>query len=169
MSRPLEPGAAAVWPVWASGALAAVLFVGVSVHLWPLRPGVVALQFAWQPQAFGGIIHFWSEADLARYRSHLPVDMATLLAYGAFGWLLAGRTRFFEALAPAGRTFARYCLPLAALFDAAENGFHWWLTAMPRFDAPLTYLASTTCSTLKWCLLIGFGVTVLRALARAGD
>ena len=81
--------------VWVSGVLAAALFIGVFVYLLPLKPGVIALQFAWHPQTFGGIIHLWSEADLARYRSHLPVDCAVLLAYAAFGWLLATRTAVF--------------------------------------------------------------------------
>ena len=71
--------------VWVSGVLAAALFIGVFVYLLPLKPGVIALQFAWQPQTFGGIIHLWSEADLARYRSHLPVDFIVLLAYAEIG------------------------------------------------------------------------------------
>ena len=71
--------------VWASGVLAAALFIGVLMYLLPLKPGVIALQFAWHPQTFGGIIHLWSDADLARYRSHLPVDCVVLLAYAAFG------------------------------------------------------------------------------------
>lgn len=155
--------------VWASGVLAAVLFIGVFWYLSSLKPGIIALQFAWHPQTFGGIIHLWSEDDLARYRSHLPVDYAVLLAYAAFGWLLATRTRVFAPLSPAGRLFARLGLPLAAVFDAAENAFHWWLTEMPRFDTPATYLMSTTCSAFKWGLLIGFGALVLHALAQAED
>ena len=93
--------------VWASGVLAAALFIGVFIYLLPLKPGVIALQFAWQPQTFGGIIHLWSEADLARYRSHLPVDFIVLLAYAAFGWLLATRTAVFAPLSPATRPFTR--------------------------------------------------------------
>jgi hypothetical protein len=155
--------------VWVSGVLAAGLFIAVFLYLAPLKPGVIALQFAWQPQTFGGIIHLWSEADLARYRSHLPVDFVVLLAYAVFGWLLATRTAVFWPLAPAARLFARACLPLAAVFDAAENVFHWWLTEMPRFDTPATYLMSTTCSAFKWGLLIGFGALVLHALAQAED
>lgn len=65
--------------------------------------------------------------------------------------------------------FARLCLPLAAGFDAAENAFHWWLTEMPRFGTPHTYLYTTACSTMKWALLIGFGGLVLWSLARAKD
>ena len=155
--------------VWASGVLAAALFIGVFMYLLPLKPGVIALQFAWHPQTFGGIIHLWSDADLARYRSHLPVDCVVLLVYAAFGWLLATRTTVFLPLAASMRLVARLWLPLAAAFDAAENAFHWWLTELPRFDTPATYLMSTTCSAFKWGLLIGFGVLVLYALARAED
>ena len=155
--------------VWVSGVLAAALFIGVFIYLLPLKPGVIALQFAWQPQTFGGIIHLWSEADLARYRSHLPVDFVVLLAYAVFGWLLATRTTVFAPLSPATRLLARLWLPSAAVFDAAENAFHWWLTEVPRFDTPATYLMSTTCSAFKWGLLIGFGALVLYALARAED
>lgn len=155
--------------VWASGLLAAALFIGVFCYLAPLKPGVIALQFAWQPQTFGGIIHLWSDADLARYRNHLPVDGVVLIAYAAFGWLLATRTAVFLPLAPAARRVARLWLPFAAVFDAAENAFHWWLTEVPRFDTPATYLLSTACSALKWGLLIGFGALVLYALARAED
>lgn len=155
--------------VWASGVVAAALFIGLSLYLAPLRPGAIALQFAWQPQTFGAIVHLWSPEDLVRYRTHLVVDGALLLAYAAFGWLLATRSGVFLSLAPTARLFARLCLPLAALFDAAENAFHWWLTEVPRFDTPSTYVLSTTCSTLKWILLIGFGALVLYALARAED
>ena len=155
--------------VWASGVLAAALFIGVFMYLLPLKPGVIALQFAWHPQTFGEIIHLWSDADLARYRSHLPVDCVVLLVYAAFGWLLATRTTVFLPLAASMRLVARLWLPLAAVFDAAENAFHWWLTELPRFDTPATYLLSTACSALKWGLLIGFGALVLYALARAED
>lgn len=162
-------GVARMRLVWASGVVAAVLFIGLLGYLAPLRPGPIALQFAWQPQTFGAIVHLWPPEDLVRYRNHLAIDGVLLLAYAAFGWLLATRSRVFLPLAPGARLFARLCLPLAALFDAAENAFHWWLTEVPRFDTPGTYLLSTACSALKWALLIGFGVLVLYALARAED
>lgn len=155
--------------VWVSGVLAAVLFIGTVVYLWPLKPGVIALQFAWHPRTFGAIVHLWPLEDLERYRSHIPVDFVTLAAYAIFGWLLATRTTVFAALGRGGQMFARLCLPLAAGFDAAENAFHWWLTEMPRFGTPHTYLYTTACSTMKWALLIGFGGLVLWSLARAKD
>jgi len=164
-----EPAAMRIRAPWPSGVLAALLFIGLLCYLAPLKPGVIALQFAWQPLTFGGIIHLWSEADLARYRSHLPLDCVLLLAYARFGWLLGTGTRVFTPLAPATQRLARLCLPAAALFDAAENAFHAWLTAAPRFDAPAAYLMSAGCSALKWVLLLGFGALVLIALARAED
>ena len=155
--------------VWVSGVLAAALFIGVFVYLLPLKPGVIALQFAWQPQTFGGIIHLWSEADLARYRSHLPVDFIVLLAYAAFGWLLATRTAVFAPLSPATRPFARLWLPLAAVFDAAENAFHWWLTEVPRFGVPQVYSAAFAAVALKWALCMAFVLAVVAAAATQPD
>ena len=92
--------------VWVSGVLAAALFIGVFVYLLPLTPGVIALQFAWQPQTFGGIIHLWSEADLARYRSHLPVDFVVLLAYAV--WLMHGVAGLFTGREPLRDKPTRY-------------------------------------------------------------
>jgi len=71
--------------VWTSGLLALALLAGLAWYLSPLEPGVVALQFAFTPRAFGEIIHFWSPEDLLRYRRHLPVDFLLLAAYGSFG------------------------------------------------------------------------------------
>ena len=155
--------------VWMSGLLALVLSAAITVYLWPLSPGVLALQFAWSPRTFGEIGHLWPPEDLERYRRHLVVDHVLLLSYAAFGWLLATRTHVFEPLGRAGRAFARMCLPLAAAFDAAENAFHAWLTEVPRFDTPLTYLLSTACSSLKWALLFVFAALLLWACARGED
>lgn len=155
--------------VWVSGGLALILAAATVWMVAPLSPGAVVLQFAWTPRAFGEIVHLWPPDDLARYRLHLPLDTALLLAYGSFGWLLATRTALFAALTGPGRAFARFGLPLAAVFDAAENAFHWWLTEVPRFDAPMTYLMSSACSACKWSLLLGFGALVLYALARSPD
>ncbi|MDV7391264.1 hypothetical protein RZS08_07935, partial [Arthrospira platensis SPKY1] len=121
------------------------------------------------PRTFGEIIHLWPPEDLARYRSHLFFDYALLLSYAAFGWLFATRTRVFAPLGQAARVFARVCLPLAAGFDAAENAFHAWLTEVPRFDTPLTYLLSVACSSLKWGLCFAFAALVLWACARSED
>ena len=151
--------------VWISGILAAASWLVMAWHLAELKPSVIALQLAWDPRIFGEIIHLWPPEGLALYRRWLPFDGAVLLAYGAFGWLLAVRTRIFSPLPRIARTAAPFMLPLAAVLDAVENGLHWWLTEMPRFGVPSIYLISTTCSVLKWLLLILFCALVLWALA----
>ncbi len=153
--------------VWFFGLAAAALFAGLSIMLAPLDPGPLALQLAFTPQAFGRVIHAWSPEQLALYRTHLPIDFILLGCYGAFGYLLAARSSLFAGWRPASRAVARWCLPLAAGFDAAENLLHLWLTAMPRFDVTLPYLAAALCSSAKWLLLCGFALAVASALAQA--
>ncbi len=152
-------------PIALLGALLLLLFLGLAWYLLPLNPGVLELQFAFTPRAFGQIIHAWSAEHLARYRTHLPADVVLLLVYGAFGYLLATRTSALSTLSPGARRLASLCMPLAAAFDAVENGFHWWLTAAPRFGVPLVYALSATSASLKWALLLLFGITLVYAQA----
>jgi len=160
---PSKTGAGAVW---ACGLVALALFAGLALTLSPLEPSVVALQFAFTPRAFAMIVHAWPPEDLARYRAHLPVDGALLVAYGAFGYLLATRTRVFAAFGGRLRALAAWTMPLAAAFDAAEDLLHAWLTAAPRFGVPGAYAISAACSTAKWALLAGFAAVLVTALAR---
>jgi hypothetical protein len=153
--------------VWLSGLLALALFTGLAWYLSPLKPGVVALQFAFTPQAFGEIIHQWSPEDLQRYRRHLPVDFILLATYGLFGYLLVRRAPFFRSCAPLLRRLASWLLPVAAIFDALENALHGWLTEVPRFGVPAVYAASASFSALKWALILGFGLLLAYALFRA--
>lgn len=155
--------------VWLSGLLALVTFAGLAWYLAPLNPGVVALQFAFTPQAFGEIIHQWSPDDLQRYRRHLLVDYILLAAYGLFGYLLARRAAFFRAGAPFLHRIGSWVLPLAAICDALENALHAWLTEVPRFGVPAIYAASASFSAFKWALIIGFGLLLVLALIRADD
>ncbi|MBI3156751.1 MAG: hypothetical protein HYZ20_15285 [Burkholderiales bacterium] len=155
--------------VWISGLAALALFAGLAVHLAPLEPGVVALQFAATPRAFGEIVHLWSPQDLQRYRAHLAPDMLLLAAYGAFGHQLATRTRVFAPLAPGARAAARWLMPAAALADAAENALHAWLTEAPRFDVPHLYAISAGAAALKWALLVAYAMLIVLALLRARD
>lgn len=156
-------------PLWISGLAALGLFAGIAWYLAPLEPGILALQFAFAPKAFGEIIHYWSEEQLLRYRTHLAADYVLLLCYGLFGYLFATRTRVFRALPQGLRYLATWALPAAALFDAAENALHLWLTEMPRFGVQLPYLLAATSASLKWLLLLAFCLALLAALARAED
>jgi len=155
--------------VWLTGLAALALLLGLAGYLWALKPGIVQLQLAFTPRAFGEIVHAWSPQQLARYRIHLFVDGLLLLSYGAFGYLLVVRTRLFAGAAPWVARLARWVLPLAAVFDATENVLHLWLTQAPRFGVPVVYAVSAGASSIKWLLLFSFGGLVVYALARAED
>jgi hypothetical protein len=60
------------------GAAVFLLFAALAAWLAPLEPGVLQLQFAFTPRAFGTVIHLWSGEDLARYRAHFPWDFLLL-------------------------------------------------------------------------------------------
>lgn len=150
-----------------SGSLALILLGGLVWFLEPLNPGVFALQLAFSPRAFGDIIHFWSVENLARYRIHLLVDFGLIFAYAVFGYSLASRSRVFSGLTPVWSSFARWYLPFAGAFDVVENLLHWWLTEVPRFDVPLVYAVSASCSLTKWLLLAAFALLIAYAAARA--
>ena len=152
--------------VWLLGAASLLLFAGLAAWLAPLEPGVLRLQFAFTPRAFGTVIHLWSAEDLARYRAHFPWDFLLLGGYAAFGFLFARRAPLFTRLPASARTGAAWLLPLAAVFDAVENAFHLWLTAAPRFGVPQAYALSALASTAKWLLLVAFAGALLVALAR---
>lgn len=155
--------------VWLTGLAALVLAAGIAAWLAPLRPNVLVLQFAFTPRVFGEVIHAWPPEHLQRFRAHLPVDGLLLLAYGAFGWLLAMRTRLFAQRSGLLRAWAARALPAAAAADAVENLLHWWLTAQPRFGMAPAYLLAAGCATLKWQLLLAWAMTVLYAVHRAQD
>lgn len=155
--------------VWLTGLGALALLLGLAFYLLDLKPGVVQLQLAFTPRAFGEIVHGWSPEQLARYRVQLGIDGLLLLCYGVFGWLLVGRTRLFAGTSPWVACLARWALPVAALFDAAENVLHFWLTAAPRFGVPTVYAVSASASSIKWLLLFCFGALVVHAWAKAED
>lgn len=155
--------------LWLTGLAALGLFAGIACYLAALKPGVMALQLAFTPKSFGDVIHFWSADQLLRFRAHIPADYALLLCYGAFGYLLASRTRIFHTLPTALRGWAAWALPIAALFDAAENAFHLWLTEVPRFAVQLPYVLAASCATLKWLLVLAYLLTLILALVRTKD
>lgn len=152
--------------VWLAGLASAALAAGIAWHLAPLTPAALLLQFAFTPRAFGEIIHFWSAADLQRFRAHLPADCLLLFSYGLFGYLLARHSGVFQTLGGIGRRWATWALPAAALLDAVENGCHWWLTEVPRFAITWPYLLAAGSASAKCALLAAFGLTVVFAQLR---
>lgn len=155
--------------VWLTGLAALALFAGLAWYLAPLQPNIVTLQFAFTPAAFGAVIHSWPAEHLARYRAHFGADFVLLACYGAFGYLCAARTRLFAALAAGLQRAAKLALPLAAVFDAAENLLHLWLTAVPRFGTDAVYASAALAAGAKWALLLAFAALAVLALRRARD
>lgn len=153
--------------LWLTGMATLALIGGIAWYLAPLSPGVLVLQFAFTPRAFGELIHFWSAEQLQRFRLHLAADCLLLLCYGAFGYLLASRTGLFRAFGALGRRWAMWALPLAAACDALENALHWWLTEVPRFGLTWPYLFAAGSASAKWLLLLAYGLSVALALARS--
>lgn len=154
--------------LWLTGLSALALFAGLAWFLSPLEPNVLMLQLAFTPEAFGRVVHAWPAPHLQRYLAHLPLDGLLLVSYGLFGYLLATRTTLFLRSSLAVQQWARWLLPLAALFDAIENLLQAWLASAPRFDVPWLYALSATGSSLKWLLLLAFAGLMIQALARHG-
>jgi len=145
------------------------LFAGLAWYLAPLEPSILALQLAFTPRAFASVIHIWPAEHLARYRAHLPVDGVLLLAYGTWGYLFASRSALWANLGGAPKWLGLWTLPLAAAFDAVEDGLHWWLTEAPRFDLPLPYLIAGFSASLKWIMALAFLAAILYAVSRAPE
>lgn len=164
MEKPLRTNTR---PIWLLAIATALLFTGISFYLAPLNPNIIALQFAATPRAFGAIVHTWPAEHLARFRNHLPADCLLLLCYGSLGYLLATRTAVFKGLKALARRAATWALPLAAVFDALENGLHWWLTEVPRFGVPLPYALASGAAGLKWLLILAFALISVFAVSRA--
>ncbi|APW44824.1 hypothetical protein RS694_11220 [Rhodoferax saidenbachensis] len=146
-----------------TGIAALLLFIGLAVYLLPLQPNLVALQFAGNADAFQAILAQWQPAGVALFRSHLPVDAALLLAYGAFGYLLTTRTAVFARYTPAWRLRVSALMPVAALADVGENILHWYLTSGHLENAALLVPIATACSALKFAGIVLFGVVVVHA------
>lgn len=150
--------------LWLSGAATLALSTGLAWYLAPLSPGVLALQLAFSPRDFGEVIHFWSPEQLQRFRQHLPADYLLALCYGLFGYLLARQTQLLRNGSALLRRFVTWALPLAAVCDGLENALHGWLTEVPRFDITWPYWAAAGSATVKWSLLLAWGLAVIIAL-----
>ena len=162
-------GATTRTALYGSALLVVVLLTGLLWYLAPLRPSALSLQFAATPQAFGAIVHTWPPEHLERYRLHLLIDGALLLAYGVFGYLFATRQGLMAHWRPRLRTAVAWLLPLAAASDATENALHWWLTEVPRFGVPQVYSAAFAAVALKWALCMAFVLAVVAAAATQPD
>lgn len=123
------------------GVAALLLLAGIACYLSPLKPGIIALQFAFTQSSFETVLHAWHPEGVRLYRSR------------------------------AARVAAAWLLPLAALCDALENVLHLHLTAGRGDVPALLFAGAVICATLKWALLgaflaIAVHARVTRTLAR---
>ena len=152
-----------MFTVRATGIAALLLFMGLAVYLSPLQPNIVALQFAFNAEAFRTILGQWGPEGVALFRPHLPVDVVLLVAYGTFGYLLTTRTRVFAEYTSLWRLRVAVLMPVAAVADAAEDLLHWYLTGGHLGGAGLLVPIASAYSALKFAGIAFFGLAVLHA------
>lgn len=159
-----DPFVSAQASIRATGIAALLLFIGLAIYLLPLQPNIVALQFAFNAEAFLATLGQWGPEGVALFRSHLPVDAVLLIAYGTFGYLLTARTSVFACYTSLWRLRVSVFMPVAAVADAAENVLHWYLTSggYISYFKVLVPVASAYAS-LKFAGIAMFGLAVLHA------
>ncbi len=141
-----------------SAALLLVSHIHLTVMLAPLEPGILAIQFAFTPQAYWRVMDLWGSSGVALYRAHFAFDNFHPLIYGAFGYLLITGTTLFEGQRL--RRVAMLVLPLAGLFDLVENAAQLFLLAQPLGIDSTVIPLSATCSAVKWALVVFYVLLV---------
>lgn len=151
--------------VWFFGLTSLFLLLALAVYLLPLKPNLVALQFAFDPSTFAAVLAAWQPEGVALFRSHFPVDYVLLVCYGVFGYLLVSQTAVFAGAPPGQLRLLPWMLPVAAVGDATENTLHLILTAGAAHTEPLLYLLAGLGATVKFVLLVAFFVLLARQRA----
>ena len=134
--------------------------------LYQLRPNIFVLQLSFRSDRYWAVLGQWGEAGMRSYRAHLPWDFAHLFIYAAFGYVLATRVGLFDDANSATARRAAWMLPLAAVFDLAENLFQVHLLGGPFGVESLAVPLSACCSAIKWGLAAGFALIVVWRLVR---
>lgn len=140
--------------------LACVAVVLSQVHLAYVlgdrHPNIICLQLSFGAERYWGILGAWGDDGLQAYREHFGADFVHLCIYAIFGHVLATRGGLF----PDGDTRASgrlaALMPLAALFDLAENLLQLRLLAGPFGGQSMAIPLSALCASLKWGLVVVF-------------
>ncbi len=150
------------------GVFSVGMFAALALYLAPLEPSLVALQLTFSAQSFRQVLYAWGPEGVALFRSHLPFDGVLLLAYGAFGYLAAARTRWFAAWYRGRQAPLAILLlmPLTALADCLENTFHWFLTGTSAPQLEWLYWMSGAFASLKFAGIACFAVLAVVARIR---
>lgn len=134
--------------------------------LGALRPNILCLQLSFSAERYWAILAAWGADGMQAYRDHFAADTLHLCVYALFGYVVATRSGLFAAdEEPAAQRLA-WLLPLAALFDLAENVLQGYLLAGPFGVASPAIPLSALCSSLKWGLAVWFAGTTATRLLR---
>lgn len=144
--------------------LITLLFVASQANLVlilaQLHPSIFSIQLSFTPEAFWRVIEQWGASGLAIYRSHFLFDNVHLFIYGAFGYLVVSKTSLFVSMKPVLYRLILLMLPVAALFDLAENAAQLYLLSQPPAFHSLLIPISAICSVFKWVLVSLFALLV---------
>ena len=153
-----------------SAVLAVLVFAlsqGYLAHmLHQLRPSILFLQLTFDPALYWAILEAWGADGERAYRDHFAYDFFHLFIYAACGHIVATRGALFVPAACRLAAITAWLLPLAAVFDFAENLLQLHLLAGPVGVSSLLIPLSALCSTLKWGLATGFAGVIGWRLVR---
>lgn len=147
--------------VWLFGLLSLAILIALGVHLAPLQPPLVALQFTFNQSDFEAVTRQWGPQGVALFRSHLYPDFALMACYALYGVLSVHYTRLFNMryVPP----FFWYCmLPMAALADVLENTLHLAITAPGAQVQAWLYCAAGISASVKFGLIVVFLLVAVR-------
>lgn len=132
----------------------------LAVMLAPLHPSVFALQLAFTAEDFWRVVAAWGGTGLATYRAHFFFDNLHPFTYGAFGYLAVWHSGLFTGDGPGRRRLLAQMLPLAGVFDLAENVAHLYLLDQPAGSGGILVPLSALCSLGKWSLAALFAMLI---------
>lgn len=141
---------------WTFGFASIALMLALAVHLRTVKPRIHKAQVTFSESGFRDIVRQWSPDQLAKVRSHFPLDYAFLVAYGGFGLSLATALLHRAALpGPFVTLIWPWVLPLVALCDALENVLHQrFLRGTPGTSPEGLFVLSGCAASAKWVLLV---------------
>ena len=134
--------------------------------LHQLRPNILFLQFTFDPVRYWAILEAWGSDGERAYREHFAYDFLHLFIYAACGRIVVTRGALFAPEACRLASITAWLLPLAAVFDLAENLLQLHLLAGPVGASSLVIPLSALCSALKWGLAAGFAGVIGWRVAR---
>ena len=132
------------------------LAVLMAIYTRPLLPNLLALQLSFTETDFNSTLHHWPPENITRFKLHFLLDFPYLICYGALGFLITTRTKFFNYFSHSTKTVIALLLPLAAVADAMENVMQLYFLYGEKPFSASNYLLAGIISSTKWLLIISF-------------